>query len=85
MHCYSLVNLDYTKIGFGKYLPDAGKSMVKIHMGTIRAANHTVYKQFEAIRRNMTVAHNICKFLLSKKVSKTESFDIDDIIDMEVY
>ena len=78
-------HLDYTKIGFGKYLPDIGKSMVKIHMGTIRAANHTVYKQFEAIRRNMTVAHNICKFLLSKKVSKTEAFDIDDIIDMEVY
>ena len=78
-------HLDYTKIGFGKYLPDAGKSFVKIEVGAIRAANHTVYKQFEAIRYNMTVAHNICKFLLSKKVSKTEAFDIDDIIDMEVY
>ena len=78
-------HLDYTTIGFGKYLPDAGKSFVKIEVGAIRAANHTVYKQFEAIRRNMTVAHNICKFLLSKKVSKTEAFDIDDIIDMEVY
>ena len=78
-------HLDYNKIGFGKYLPDAGKSFVKIEMGALRAANHTVYKQFEAIRRNMTVAHNICKFLLSKKVSKTEAFDIDDIIDMEVY
>ncbi len=78
-------HLDYTTIGFGKYLPDAGKSFVKIEVGAIRAANHTVYKQFEAIRRNMTAAHNICKFLLSKKVSKTEAFDIDDIIDMEVY
>ena len=78
-------HLDYTTIGFGKYLPDAGKSFVKIEVGAIRAANHTVYKQFEAIRRNMTAAHNICKFLLSQKVSKTESFDIDDIIDMEVY
>ena len=78
-------HLDYTSIGFGKYLPDIGKSFIKIEVGAIRAANHTVYKQFEAIRRNMTVAHNICKFLLSKKVSKTESFDIDDIIDMEVY
>ena len=78
-------HLDYTTIGFGKYLPDAGKSFVKIEVGAIRAANHTVYKQFEAIRRNMTAAHNICKFLLSQKVSKTEAFDIDDIIDMEVY
>jgi hypothetical protein len=78
-------HLDYTTIGFGKYLPDAGKSFIKIEVGAIRAANHTVYKQFEAIRRNMTAAHNICKFLLSKKVSKTEAFDIDDIIDMEVY
>ena len=78
-------HLDYTTIGFGKYLPDAGKSFVKIEVGAIRAVNHTVYKQFEAIRRNMTAAHNICKFLLSKKVSKTEAFDIDDIIDMEVY
>lgn len=78
-------HLDYTTIGFGKYLPDAGKSFVKIEAGAIRAANHTVYKQFEAIRRNMTAAHNICKFLLSQKVSKTEAFDIDDIIDMEVY
>ena len=78
-------HLDYTTIGFGKYLPDAGKSFVKIEVGAIRAANHTVYKQFEAIRRNMTAAHNICKFLLSKKVSKTEAFDIDDIIGMEVY
>ena len=78
-------HLDYNTIGFGKYLPDAGKSFVKIEVGAIRAANHTVYKQFEAIRRNMTAAHNICKFLLSQKVSKTESFEIDDIIDMEVY
>ena len=78
-------HLDYTTIGFGKYLPDAGKSFVKIEVGAIRAANHTVYKQFEAIRRNMTAAHNICKFLLSQKVSKTEAFEIDDIIDMEVY
>lgn len=78
-------HLDYTSIGFGKYLPDIGKSFVKIEVGAVRAANHTVYKQFEAIRRNMTAAHNICKFLLSKKVSKTEAFDIDDIIDMEVY
>ena len=78
-------HLDYTSIGFGKYLPDIGKSFIKIEIGAIRAANHTVYKQFEAIRRNMTVAHNICKFLLSKKVSKTEAFDVDDIIDMEVY
>ena len=78
-------HLDYTTIGFGKYLPDAGKSFVKIEVGAIRAANHTVYKQFEAIRRNMTAAHNICKFLLSKKVSKTEAFDVDDIIGMEVY
>ena len=78
-------HLDYTSIGFGKYLPDIGKSFIKIEVGAIRAANHTVYKQFEAIRRNMTVAHNICKYLLSKKVSKTETFEIDDIIDMEVY